>query len=233
MPLEEPRSKSSLSKSLEHRARGEAGGPRLQAEKASILLSSVGPSVEVDALAGFCFRGWMPGGGRARGRAPSPKNRAQQEEKSGTGEPTGKKSNTHRTERPPGVGRGIEPTGGGMGIGSPKIQLGEPEGMLLCNFRARPMAPPLWARSAEIRPTKRGRASMRTGALEWAAAASAGCQPVRADRLLALPCQQRPAESTTEARCLPCPCSEGWLTGRAPRIGADIPLRLASPRRCS
>lgn len=156
MPLEEPRSKSSLSKSLEHRARGEAGGPRLQAEKASILLSSVGPSVEVDALAGFCFRGWMPGGGRARGRAPSPKNRAQQEEKSGTGEPTGKKSNTHRTERPPGVGRGTEPTGGGMGIGSPKIQLGEPEGMLLCNFRARPMAPPLWARSAEIRPTKKG-----------------------------------------------------------------------------
>lgn len=95
-----------------------------------------------------------------------------------------------------------------MGIGSPKIQLGEPEGMLLCNFRARPMAPPLWARSAEIRPAKKG-AGLYEDRRPRMGSRRIGRMPTSAPRpppRLALPAggsrsqQLRPAASLAPAR---------------------------------
>lgn len=158
----------------------------MQAEKASILLSSVGPSVQGGRPGRFFA---SPGGcPPADGPEGEPRPR-KQEEKSGTGEPTGKKSNTHRTERPPGVARGIRPTGGGNGGRSPpRSNSGGTRTNASLQFQSETDDSPFVGEiSRDSANEKRGRASMRTGALEWANAASAGCQPVRADRLLASP----------------------------------------------
>lgn len=92
-----------------------------------------------------------------------------------------------------------------MGVGSPKIQLGGDQKECFSAISERDRWLPLCGRDQpRFGQQKRGRASMRTGALECAAPHrpdASQCAPTA----FALPCQQRIAESTTEARCLPCP----------------------------
>jgi hypothetical protein len=107
---------------------GASVGGRLQAEKASILLSSLSapPSQKVDGPEGE----------------------------------QGPKKEGHEAIAKVGPGRQTRQR---VGMGPPSPPQLPPGGhqMLLCNFRARPMAPPLWTcgrESAEIRAQKGGRA---------------------------------------------------------------------------
>lgn len=100
--------------------------------------------------------------------------------KVGPGNQQGKRATHTAPNALRGLEGGLGRPGGGMGGRFPQDPTrGGPEGMLLCNFRARPMAPPLWARSAEIRPTKKGAGFYEDRRPRMCSAASAGCQPVR------------------------------------------------------